>query len=303
MSAEWYYTGAGEEQTGPISASELKELAKTGVLKPDDLVWRLGMPDWRPAASIKGLLPPRPPGPPPVPASHKDSRNSNATQRQDRVKATSKKTTQKSSMLAAIVDSKLTEVRAEAEKKFAGSPTLAWAYRVALIVAIFSVFLPWATSNVNIDIDSRRGIGGFPAEYSFGMEPIAFQSNMSMSVNGISMLLGFPSLLIATAGCVLSFLAPAQLFSRYAAYVMAGFGAALLIATVVSFIYIISAARNNYNASDSFGNFGSASYSAGFGLYLLLICALAAVITGFLNPWSFQRSSLEPVSQSGSDAV
>jgi len=55
MATEWYYT-RGTEQMGPVSSEELKQLAASGELGPDDLVWKEGMEDWRPAGQLKGLL-------------------------------------------------------------------------------------------------------------------------------------------------------------------------------------------------------------------------------------------------------
>jgi len=50
----WYYTIRGEQQ-GPISQEELTELARSGALRREDLVWSEGMPDWTPSASIPTL--------------------------------------------------------------------------------------------------------------------------------------------------------------------------------------------------------------------------------------------------------
>ncbi|MHC4444842.1 MAG: DUF4339 domain-containing protein [Planctomycetota bacterium] len=36
---EWYYH-KNNQQMGPISSQELKQLAQTGELKPTDLVWK-----------------------------------------------------------------------------------------------------------------------------------------------------------------------------------------------------------------------------------------------------------------------
>jgi hypothetical protein len=54
MAAEWYYT-ANRQQMGPVSWSELCQLAGTGLLKPTDLVWKDGMADWV-RASSQGLF-------------------------------------------------------------------------------------------------------------------------------------------------------------------------------------------------------------------------------------------------------
>jgi hypothetical protein len=52
----WYYASGGQ-QRGPVKTSQLKQLAAAGELKPDDLVWCDGMPNWAPANTVKGLLP------------------------------------------------------------------------------------------------------------------------------------------------------------------------------------------------------------------------------------------------------
>lgn len=75
MSHNWYYARGGEKH-GPISSTELKQLATEGQLSPDDLVWREDMKDWKKASSVKGLFPepstppetpPATPTPPPPP--------------------------------------------------------------------------------------------------------------------------------------------------------------------------------------------------------------------------------------------
>lgn len=56
MSNTWHYRHDGVER-GPVSPAELKRLAATGGLEPDDKVWREGMEKWVPARTIKGLFP------------------------------------------------------------------------------------------------------------------------------------------------------------------------------------------------------------------------------------------------------
>lgn len=71
MANNWHYAKGGEKH-GPISAAQLKEVAQTGQLDPDDLVWREDMKEWRKASSVKGLFPQQPATtktPPPPPAS------------------------------------------------------------------------------------------------------------------------------------------------------------------------------------------------------------------------------------------
>lgn len=79
--AAYYYQHDGK-QLGPVSAGQLMELATAGRLRPDDLVWKEGMPKWVPASRLKGLfseastailpapvLPPLDPVTPPLPAA------------------------------------------------------------------------------------------------------------------------------------------------------------------------------------------------------------------------------------------
>ncbi|WP_158515695.1 RDD family protein [Pararhizobium polonicum] len=50
----WYYK-LGTEQAGPVSADALLELAKSGAVKPDTLVWHAGMTAWEKAAKTSEL--------------------------------------------------------------------------------------------------------------------------------------------------------------------------------------------------------------------------------------------------------
>lgn len=55
MAAEWHYSNGGQ-QHGPVSAADLKALAKSGNLLPTDLIWKEGMAEWKPASNVKGLF-------------------------------------------------------------------------------------------------------------------------------------------------------------------------------------------------------------------------------------------------------
>jgi hypothetical protein len=57
MANEWHYTLNGQPAAAPVSATQLKQLAASGQLKPTDLVWQDGMLEWAPAGSVKGLFP------------------------------------------------------------------------------------------------------------------------------------------------------------------------------------------------------------------------------------------------------
>ena len=73
MADQWHYRVAGENK-GPVSSSELKQLASAAQLSRTDLIWKDGMANWAPAGKVKGLFPVQetvapaqiPPLPPPL---------------------------------------------------------------------------------------------------------------------------------------------------------------------------------------------------------------------------------------------
>lgn len=79
--AAYFYTRNKQKQ-GPVSSSELKQLAATGRLQPTDQVMKEGTSKWVPAGSIKGLFPANTPAapqpmsapPPPMPESPEPAR-------------------------------------------------------------------------------------------------------------------------------------------------------------------------------------------------------------------------------------
>lgn len=52
---QWYYA-RNDQQFGPVSATELKQLADAGRLTPGDLLWREGMDAWTTAINLHGLF-------------------------------------------------------------------------------------------------------------------------------------------------------------------------------------------------------------------------------------------------------
>ncbi|MDW8241591.1 MAG: DUF4339 domain-containing protein [Thermogemmata sp.] len=64
MSRRWYYAKFGVRY-GPVSDHELKALAESGQLEPNDLIWTDGMTAWKPAVCVKGLFTVTPITPPP----------------------------------------------------------------------------------------------------------------------------------------------------------------------------------------------------------------------------------------------
>jgi len=68
MADQWYYAQDGQRH-GPISREQLDELATSGQLQADNLVWTEGMDQWTAASQIEGLLSAAPPEPtPPLPS-------------------------------------------------------------------------------------------------------------------------------------------------------------------------------------------------------------------------------------------
>jgi hypothetical protein len=64
MNDQWHYS-ADQQARGPIPWRRLRELAETGQLRRDALVWRPGMEQWARAATVEGLFTAPPPLPPP----------------------------------------------------------------------------------------------------------------------------------------------------------------------------------------------------------------------------------------------
>lgn len=56
MASKWFYSQGGVRR-GPVSSSELRQLAREGALKPQDLLWKEGMAEWLPASKTQGLFP------------------------------------------------------------------------------------------------------------------------------------------------------------------------------------------------------------------------------------------------------
>lgn len=52
---EWYYQQDGDEQ-GPVAFDTLAEMAEEGRISRDALVWKSGLPDWKPAGEVEGIF-------------------------------------------------------------------------------------------------------------------------------------------------------------------------------------------------------------------------------------------------------
>ena len=53
---DWFYAKDGK-QLGPVTAADLAQLLRTGVITPDSLVWHSGMADWQSYRTATGMPP------------------------------------------------------------------------------------------------------------------------------------------------------------------------------------------------------------------------------------------------------
>jgi hypothetical protein len=51
---QWFYA-RDSEQHGPIATADLRQMIRSGQVRPDDLVWSDGMENWQPAADVAEL--------------------------------------------------------------------------------------------------------------------------------------------------------------------------------------------------------------------------------------------------------
>jgi type IV pilus assembly protein PilA len=52
VEAKWFYTRAGQQQEGPVSAESIRQMLLTGYVQPYDMAWCDGMPNWQPLHAI-----------------------------------------------------------------------------------------------------------------------------------------------------------------------------------------------------------------------------------------------------------
>jgi len=53
----WYYAN-NNQRLGPVNDAEFVRLAREKIIREDTLVWKYGMPDWKPYAEVEATLPP-----------------------------------------------------------------------------------------------------------------------------------------------------------------------------------------------------------------------------------------------------
>jgi hypothetical protein len=57
IEAKWFYTRAGQQQEGPVSAESIRQMLMTGYVQPYDLAWCDGMQNWQPLHAIADFAP------------------------------------------------------------------------------------------------------------------------------------------------------------------------------------------------------------------------------------------------------
>ena len=65
--SQWYFS-ENETKQGPVYLTELQNLAQSGRITPETLVWQQGLPTWVAAATVQGLFPGHVATVPPLPA-------------------------------------------------------------------------------------------------------------------------------------------------------------------------------------------------------------------------------------------
>lgn len=79
--SKWFYKLEGKEVEGPISTTQLKELAKNGTLKQTDLIWKEGYEKWVKAKRLQGLYDKKNISLPPIPEDRKSVSSFNSEQK------------------------------------------------------------------------------------------------------------------------------------------------------------------------------------------------------------------------------
>jgi hypothetical protein len=201
--ATWYYIENGE-QRGPISDSELKTRAKDRLLKSEDQVWKEGMSGWVQASRVKGLFPAAPPpvppvnGPPPV---------SSLNQEDVSLESPNQTLGSANQTIEKILDPK--------NRMIVG-------FRAGLILATFSVLLPWVQA--------------------FGE-----------TATGFSSLWGVLVALISVAGVIFSFMSPIKYVKQNCKKVMASIGGAVLLFALLGLIHPVYKGRSHELLDAGFG--------------------------------------------------
>lgn len=288
-----YFYFQDNKQHGPVSGTELKQLAATGGLRRDSTVWKEGSTKGSVAGKIPGLVfgtaskaeerrapATTPPlsepvivaqaasGPPPTPQPAPLDPGK--------------------SPLPDMVGQKGGTLPVTLPELSVGKwPLLG--YRLALVVALISVFLPWARLSTSA---------------SFMGQSVS----QSLSVTGTNTVSGMLTILVVLAGGLLSFLNPSRILKDKSKLGMAAVGVMIALFAILA----IATAASHFGAemhgelgagrsyADAYGNRASISAGAGIGAYLALVAGLLASGLGFLTKWDRQIRAVDDGSTTGS---
>jgi TM2 domain-containing membrane protein YozV len=67
--SDWYIARAGNK-VGPLNDQAVQQMLQTGHIDRNDMVWKEGMPQWVPAATVFSFGPPPPPPAPGMPPGY-----------------------------------------------------------------------------------------------------------------------------------------------------------------------------------------------------------------------------------------
>ncbi len=54
--SQWFYSDAQQQQLGPVTFAQIQQLAATGQIQANTLIWNEGMPNWTPANQVQGVF-------------------------------------------------------------------------------------------------------------------------------------------------------------------------------------------------------------------------------------------------------
>jgi hypothetical protein len=287
MADQWYYVQQGQRQ-GPVAEEELKQLASSGQLKPTDKVWKQGMAVWTEASQVDGLIPPPDPSqPPPLEDAAQTVSEWYYVQNGQQTGPVSEQQLRQLASGGQLRPADLVWKKGMSEWvplnqvplsppdpnapppiPTATKPKGAWllAYRIALVLAAVSVFLPWMQLSGTV--------------FFWGYQ----SSGTITQASGIHGTWGVLCLLCAIGGMVFTFFDPAKILKDEVKLGMAAIGGAIAILTVIA----ITIGASAFQGIGSVVEFDA---HAGFGAYLAIFAGSAAAVLGYLLDWNQKQST------------
>lgn len=270
MAEQWFYQ-VDDQQLGPVSAAQLKELASNGQLRKGDMVRKEDMPNWGRADSVKGLFGSA--SPPPLPPSVEQTEIPVAQP------AIDNPPTPPIAINLALKPHHMT-----------------WAYRGAMAVLLIATLCPWITAEGSASTrygDLGRDMNGMGlGQYGNDYQQMGNQSaSLQVSVDGISTLWGKAILLLVIAGAALSFVGPAKLipegkqfFAKQEKVIMAAVGGLCCLLLLIVLMTVASYVNEDANVQSRYAS-SSSTASVAWGWYIAFLGGIGATVLGFLVPW------------------